>query len=398
MPAANQIRAEIEAILEKRIPSALTKKPRVFRPKAATGIAALDECLGEGIPLGAISEIIGDECSGRTTIALTILSQFTSLGKVCAWVDVSDTLHPASVAAAGIDLNRLLWIRCGGAIFVENQLTSSLIKQPQKVIVNMGGNSPHPRDEIKGLPAAINELLSLNKKYKQHTTIGTPGAPNQRFGSTETEAKPQYFSAEQLASDRQPARRGDLVLKQKKAYEPPCYESIQTPRRLGQHLKPLLLASEGKCNTADPIYRLNKPWSRIDQALKVADLLIQAGGFSAIVLDMSSIAPEFASRIPPSTWFRYRAAAERTQSSILLLTQSSCAKSAAGIALRLNNYVPVQAEDTIFTGLRASATLERSHLDQDVGNVVPICKPPQRVGIAEWHSKTAWSGHLKIGF
>ena len=56
-----------------------------------------------------------------------------------------------------------------------------------------------------------------------------------------------------------------------------------------------------------------KPWARIEQALRVTDLLLQAGGFSAIVLDMASIAPEYVSRVPLATWFRYRAAAERTQ-------------------------------------------------------------------------------------
>ena len=78
-----------------------------------------------------------------------------------------------------------------------------------------------------------------------------------------------------------------------------------------------------------------KPWSRIEQALRVTDLLLQAGGFSAIVLDMGSIAPEYASRVPLATWFRYRAAAERTQASILLLTQHACAKSSAELVLRL---------------------------------------------------------------
>ncbi|MDQ2834513.1 MAG: hypothetical protein M3Y50_12345 [Acidobacteriota bacterium] len=41
----------------------------------------------------------------------------------------------------------------------------------------------------------------------------------------------------------------------------------------------------------------------------VTDLLLQAGGFSAIVLDLGSIAPEHVSRIPLATWFRYGAAA-----------------------------------------------------------------------------------------
>ena len=59
----------------------------------------------------------------------------------------------------------------------------------------------------------------------------------------------------------------------------------------------------------------------MEQALRVTDLLLQAGGFGAIVLDMGSLAPEHVTRIPLATWFRYRAAAERTQASVLLLTQ-----------------------------------------------------------------------------
>ncbi|MDX6461504.1 MAG: error-prone polymerase [Acidobacteriaceae bacterium] len=83
------------------------------------------------------------------------------------------------------------------------------------------------------------------------------------------------------------------------------------------------------------VHSSGKPWSRIDQALRVADLLLQGGGFSAIVLDMCSIAPQDALRIPLATWFRYRAAAERTQASFLLLTQHPCAKSSAELLLRL---------------------------------------------------------------
>lgn len=68
----------------------------------------------------------------------------------------------------------------------------------------------------------------------------------------------------------------------------------------------------------------SKPWKRIDQALRATDLLLQGGGFSPLVLDIEGFAAEYVSRVPLATWFRYRAAAERTQSSILLLTQYSC--------------------------------------------------------------------------
>src|SRR5580658_6316886 len=113
MHSACAIRLQIESALAARIPAALTPVARVVRPVAATGIAALDETLHGGLPLGAITELIGPECSGRTSVALSFVSQMTQAGKVCAWVDVSNALDPESAAATGVDLSRLLWVRCG---------------------------------------------------------------------------------------------------------------------------------------------------------------------------------------------------------------------------------------------------------------------------------------------
>ncbi len=41
-----------------------------------------------------------------------------------------------------------------------------------------------------------------------------------------------------------------------------------------------------------------KPWSRLDQAIRSTDLLLQAGGFAAIVLDLADEAMEYGRRIP----------------------------------------------------------------------------------------------------
>ncbi len=113
MPTAQHLRAQIEANLAKRIPSALTPSPKIAYTVAPTGIREIDELLHGGFPIGALSEIVGPECSGRTSLALTFVANLTQAGKVCAWVDVSDILHPESAAALGVDLSRLLWIRCG---------------------------------------------------------------------------------------------------------------------------------------------------------------------------------------------------------------------------------------------------------------------------------------------
>ena len=113
MPSAAAIRLQIETALAHRIPSALTPRPRIVRPVAPTGVAALDELLDGGLPLGAISEMTGPESSGRSAVAVSFVSGLTRAGSVCAWVDVSDAFDPESAAAVRADLSRLLWVRCG---------------------------------------------------------------------------------------------------------------------------------------------------------------------------------------------------------------------------------------------------------------------------------------------
>src|ERR1700683_1408464 len=79
----------------------------------SSGIAAMDVLTG-GLPRGCLTEICGPASSGRTTLLLAALAAATRRGEFCAVVDASDALDPQSVAAAGVDLERLLWVRCGG--------------------------------------------------------------------------------------------------------------------------------------------------------------------------------------------------------------------------------------------------------------------------------------------
>jgi recA bacterial DNA recombination protein len=81
------------------------------RAPLATGLAAIDTALGGGLSRGQVSEIHGPASSGRTGLALTLAAGVTRRGALAAWVDPGDRLDPASVAAAGVDLSRLLWLR-----------------------------------------------------------------------------------------------------------------------------------------------------------------------------------------------------------------------------------------------------------------------------------------------
>jgi hypothetical protein len=78
----------------------------------SSGIAAMDALTG-GFPRGCLTEICGPASSGRTTLLLSALAAATQRGEFCAVVDAGDALDPQSVAAAGVDLDCLLWVRCG---------------------------------------------------------------------------------------------------------------------------------------------------------------------------------------------------------------------------------------------------------------------------------------------
>ena len=344
LPAAT-LRRQIEASLANRIPSALTPRLRTIRPVAPTGIQVVDELLKGGLPLGAITEIVGPVCSGRTTFALSFLAGMTRARKVCAWIDVSDEFDPESAAATGVELSNLLWVRCGVRPVSQTECFSQpgfslpekyLAPPPVKKGLHGGGFGPHPRNEAKDLADAVSRLLR----------------PEERAFH---QADSQYGS---------PTGRMDCE-------------------------QPLPLTATGQRDV--PISN-NKPWARIDQALRVADLLLQGGGFGAIVLDMCSIAPEHALRVPLATWFRYRAAAERSQTSILLLTQHPCAKSSSELVLRLRQGNVLHDNDTVLAGFEHSLEVARRRFTHAAMVAVPLRQCPQEESIANWSCKTVWTG------
>jgi RecA/RadA recombinase len=343
MPASAAVRLKIEAALAARMPSALTPLPRVTRPVSPTGVEEIDDLLGGGLPVGAVSEFVGPVCSGRTSLALSFAAEGIGNGSVCAWVDVCDELTPESAAAAGVDLKRLLWVRCGVSYKPARMASHPPFRLPEKYLappaiqkgLHGGGFGPHPRTEVNGLSAAVGNLLRSDDAQRPDRTTTLP------WQSQDSE------SPATLAPPNDDAKRRKQFL---------------------------------------------KPWSRIEQALRVTDMLLQAGGFAAIVLDMGGIAPEFASRVPLATWFRYRAAVERTQSSLLLLTQHPCSKSSGEVLLRFQQPEACNDESTVFTGVQYHVELERRRFTQAPAQVISLRKPALKETGTCWRSRSTWAG------
>ena len=218
----------------------------------SSGIAAMDALTG-GLPRGCLTEICGPASSGRTTLLLAALAAATRRGEFCAVVDASDALDPQSAAAAGVELDRLLWVRCW-----ENS---------------------------------------------------------------------------------------------------------------------------------------HKAEHNLEQLLRVADLLLESGGFGLIALDLGDLPPQTARRIPLTTWFRFRRAVEHTLTVLLAVERQSIAGSCSSLLIKLgsqghwrkqsaDSQIPAPTHAQLLTELEITAEMVRSRLD----------RKPVRSSEITFASKTAWAG------
>lgn len=255
--------AEIEGVVPA---SRLEARPQ---PRTIpTGIAPVDALTG-GIPRGGLTEIFGPASSGRTSLLLALLAQMTAREEVCALVDASDAFDPHSAAAAGVDLERVLWVRCGS-------------------------NPPQRHRGRKNRP------------------IGSSGH-----------------------------------------------------RVIG---------------------------SRVDQALRAADLLLQAGGFGLLVIDLGDIPAAIARRVPLTSWFRFRRAVENTETAVVVVEQEASAKSCASLVLK-HSAISTQ-HSAKATGSKPSHArlLQGMQLEVEVLNSRVWQRKPVRSAATSFESRATWSG------
>jgi hypothetical protein len=219
---ANIARAALESALRVRkldrtlttaLPSLERTDPSALVP---TDVAALDQTLRGGLPRGQLSEIAAPRSAGRTTLLLQLVAAATRRGEIAAIVDTFDRLDVASAAAAGIVLDRLLWIR-GQAI---------------------------TRMQESGLRA-------------QPDSWGAVSGPAALFDRT------------------------------------------------------------------------------IDRALKALNLVVQAGGFGVVAIDLADVPPAVLKRIPFTTWLRVQRAVEGSDTACVLVVPEPLARSAGGLTLTL---------------------------------------------------------------
>ena len=112
----NLARSDLESLLRARkldstLPSVRPGAMSDDIAVAATEVASLDAQLGGGFPRGQVSELIGPRSAGRTSLLIRTMTAATARGELVALVDALDMFDAASASAAGLDFDRLLWIR-----------------------------------------------------------------------------------------------------------------------------------------------------------------------------------------------------------------------------------------------------------------------------------------------
>ncbi|MGE5207304.1 MAG: hypothetical protein ACM3PW_16965 [Chlamydiota bacterium] len=277
------------------------------RPAPATvpsGIAEIDALTG-GLPRGALTEIFGPASSGRTSMILAALAAATRRQEVCALVDAGDSLHPQSAAAAGLDLQRLLWIRCG-----ENP--------PQRL------RDTEAIDDFK-----IDDFRIDDCRLKTQR----PATNDQRLTS------PPQMNADE---------RGSGILHSSFIIRHSVRNSNLETRNFTDRWQ--LTADNWVSNRQSSIFNLQfsvspclrgertHSWeARLSQVLNTTDLLLQSGGFGLVVVDLADVPPRFARRIPLASWFRFRRAVENTPTVLLVVEQEPYAKTCASLVLKMQH-------------------------------------------------------------
>ena len=106
-------KAELQSNIASRFGDAFKIQQKPVVETLSTGVDEIDALTG-GLPRGALSELFGPASSGRTSLMFSMLAHATTHEETCALVDTNDAFAPTAAAAAGIDFDRLLWVRCAG--------------------------------------------------------------------------------------------------------------------------------------------------------------------------------------------------------------------------------------------------------------------------------------------
>jgi len=112
----------------------------------------------------------------------------------------------------------------------------------------------------------------------------------------------------------------------------------------------------------------------LEHAFKATDLLLHAGGFGLVILDIGDVAGKDTHRIISSWWYRFRHTVEDRPTVLMVVSEEACTRSCAALTLELNGAVEWS---------RANAETRAAVQFVKPVNVLPMRKhiPANRAGV-----------------
>jgi recA bacterial DNA recombination protein len=107
----------------------------------------------------------------------------------------------------------------------------------------------------------------------------------------------------------------------------------------------------------------------VERAIKAASLVLSAGGFGLVVLDLADVPAIALRRVPFTTWLRLQRMVEGRETVVLLLTPFSLGRSTGGVSVSVSpsgaraapgRWQGALGRARLFTGVTAQATLRRA--------------------------------------
>jgi hypothetical protein len=109
-------------------------------------------------PAGQLSEIVGPWSSGAGSLLLALIARTTAAGHQAALIDGADSFDPSTAVAAGTDLGRVLWVKCGGRARAAWSAADLLVRCPGFALVALDLGEPRLVRRERIAPALCRRL------------------------------------------------------------------------------------------------------------------------------------------------------------------------------------------------------------------------------------------------
>jgi hypothetical protein len=140
------------------------------------------------------------------------------------------------------------------------------------------------------------------------------------------------------------------------------FEKAMSGHVSAKAFEPLQSSAMRASTSRNPAHR-----SALEQALKAADLLLESGGFGAVILDLGDVSTKLARRVPLTSWFRFRRTVEHTDTALVVLERESNAKTCASLVLEMRpgevTWTRAGDGSALLSGLSAQVEVARSRME-----------------------------------